>query len=95
MVTDPSNPPGGTPVGSAQRGRQTTLARYTGLPRTLRPQILPCWRLTEPKVLIGNGPLSGLEDAGGEPLPTPADEKGRGEDPKDGESLNTNTPSEG
>ena len=102
MVADPSSRRGDIAVSSdvapsrpAQRGRQTTLARYTGLPRSLPAPLLACWRLKEPKDLIGNGPLSGLEEQRGEPLPTRSEDKGRGEESEIGVSIYTTTPSEG
>ena len=98
MVADPSTSRNRTPCGcgleGGQRGRQTTLARYTGLPRVIVPLCHPSWRHTEPQDLIGDGPSSGLEDGDGGQFNGDS-EKGRGEDSKNGESLSTTTPSEG
>ena len=80
MVADPS-------LERVRETRQTTLHAYTGLPRCLPALIHPMWRLKKPQVLIGQGPLSGLEDAQGASAPAARDEKGRGEDSKNGGNL--------
>ena len=63
MASDPSP--------TAARGaRQTSLAPFCGLSSTRRTYVHPSWRRVEPQVLIGNGPVSGVEEqegGGGQP----------------------------
>ena len=87
MASDPSP--------TATRGaRQSSLAPFLGLPREAPARIHPAWRRVEPKELIGNGPVSGVEEQeGGSGQPT-ASQGAEGRSLAMGKSSYSHTPSE-